>query len=925
MKYDDKTYKLLNDIDELDIICSKSIDWFNSFITENENNEELISLYNNREKINSIKETATQKPTIAIWGASQVGKSYLVNSLLKSEDNRFYVLNPKTNEKYDFLKYINPDGGGKQATSIITRFTTDINSNDSFLPIEIELLTPKDLIIIFCDCYFSNFKHKSQKLSEEDVQSFIKNNILNINSSRKQNFIEKSHIHEIRTYLNDNFKHQSSILPILDKANFWNIVLQNINKINPNEWVKVFEILWGKNKDLSRYFGLLILHLWSINFEKKAYIEFGSILRTHGSILDIKVLNQLEKKENYLELQIHSGQQYNVPSGILSALICEIKLPISLEGLKNTKLVEKNDILDFPGIRNRMFLEEEKPVKSDEFADIYKLGKLSCLISKYSENHKIDTLIFCQRPFQTGVLEQSTIIENWININIGKTPEERTLTLKKYNLPPLFFVKTWFNNYLQYDRDMDVNSDYLHKWNYLERSFIDEIGNPNWYKHFQIDDSNEIIQFKNFYFLRDYRYSADTFTGYENENNEIDIRDERKDYINELRISFINHPFIKSWFDNPDKIWKEVATPNKDGSEYIIKNLLANNLQSIKYNKVLGLVTEIKTQIQTSIQKYYHSDNVETPIEKAKKNGIKLKMTFNSLARKSIFSLTSFLECCFLNESELFLLCNQFFREGVKTTNSDENILIYEASPRLSSDNTYEENVEILRQDYNLGSKKETEVFFNNKNIDLKDFFSKTSLSNKSQTDNLINSIENYLYNKKFILSNFKTVVEFGLTEKAIGLLIDNYINTIKRYKIFAIISSEIRKYIDVNSKIEMTDLIVNTIMAIYNNFIKTFGWYYFPSSTKERIINTIKTNAININIPTSDEIFISPEKEELILLYDNVSNMNEIPFSKIYREWIDYMLISFIANSDIPTYDIVANKALGEILDKIKEYDFKI
>ena len=55
-------------------------------------------------------------------------------------------------------------------------------------------------------------------------------------------------------------------------------------------------------------------------------------------------------------------------------------------------------------------------------------------------------------------------------------------------------------------------------------------------------------EFKNFYLLRDFKYSTDTFDGFELQGYETNIKEERVEFFNALKKSFLNYNFVQKHF-----------------------------------------------------------------------------------------------------------------------------------------------------------------------------------------------------------------------------------------------------------------------------------------------------------------------------------------------------------------------------------------
>ena len=115
-----------------------AINWVDSnlkYETKNKLNLKFKNIVNTLKKINT---NIHSKPVMAVFGASQVGKSYLIKNLLSDTQKPFYINNGEI--KYDFLKDINPPGTGAESTGVVTRFTIDNEIKFLDFPIKVKLL-----------------------------------------------------------------------------------------------------------------------------------------------------------------------------------------------------------------------------------------------------------------------------------------------------------------------------------------------------------------------------------------------------------------------------------------------------------------------------------------------------------------------------------------------------------------------------------------------------------------------------------------------------------------------------------------------------------------------------------------------------------------------------------------------------------------
>jgi hypothetical protein len=71
-----------NNINEKIQVIDKTISWVDSNLKYEEKSNLLLTLKSSSNTLRKIKSKIDSKPVIAVFGASQVGKSYLIKNLL---------------------------------------------------------------------------------------------------------------------------------------------------------------------------------------------------------------------------------------------------------------------------------------------------------------------------------------------------------------------------------------------------------------------------------------------------------------------------------------------------------------------------------------------------------------------------------------------------------------------------------------------------------------------------------------------------------------------------------------------------------------------------------------------------------------------------------------------------------------------------
>lgn len=118
---------MLQDIEQHIDLIEKSIAWAREF-NKDSFPHDIFKDY--RRQLKRIYNALDGNCSAAAYGESQVGKSYLMSSLLSSPDAPFVITNG--GKSYSFIDAINPSGGNNakvESTGVITRFTLQKDVN----------------------------------------------------------------------------------------------------------------------------------------------------------------------------------------------------------------------------------------------------------------------------------------------------------------------------------------------------------------------------------------------------------------------------------------------------------------------------------------------------------------------------------------------------------------------------------------------------------------------------------------------------------------------------------------------------------------------------------------------------------------------------------------------------------------------------
>ena len=174
---------------------------------------------------------------------------------------------------------------------------------------------------------------------------------------------------------------------------------------------------------------------------------------------------------------------------------------------------------------------------------------------------------------------------------------------------------------------------------------------------------------------------------------------------------------------------------------------------------------------------------------------------------------------------------------------------------------------------------------------------------------------------------NLKFYESEGVNTLTVLDLVENMGAVAGTIQLVNVIAKRISPFVDaISVPHQILDMIADTTAEIINEFVVTFGYaYYSPEKIEDlKLINEKQNLHIGFDYGLADNVPMS--NEELSDLFDDIRPTEEntmlsaLPSYIKYNEWIELLLISFIASYDVPNYDVEANKLLGELLGHYRD-----
>lgn len=896
-------------------------------------------------------------PAAAIFGESQVGKSYLVSNLLKNASDNFCVKYPGMGE-VDFISELNPLGGGAESTSLITRFTVrPSKSPDPSFPIKAGVFSPSDMALIIADSFYSDIKNH-QFPSMEQLEAEVAAIMEKYGSMNPvQNYLTAEDICEMSLYLQpERFPISSHWLGMLHSSGYFKRLATVIANVAPSAWKDVFSVLWNHNPILSDIFSRQVRLLHELDFARSVFIDIDPLRNATGTILSVDRIREffgLTTTEDGKKVNTAEVPEMRVwtPAGVrtvkkseFTSVTAEVVLEVPDDVAAEKSFLNNLDILDFPGARTRENTDE-KEINADRACNMVLRGRVAYLFNKYSRSYLITSLLFCYHDEQSNVKTLSELLRNWIGDMVGHTPQERANSLTGADVPPLFIVGTKFNNDLERNNKSekaDADEEQLqrtavNRWaNRFDKFLLDIVDGRdprNWY-----NDWTPGKAFDNLYLLRDYSFSDKVFDGYLETGAESAVKELHKPFLQRLRDTFLAYPAVQTHFHDPEKAWDMAATPGNDGSQYIIDNLVKASKVAIgqRNRRFSSLVLDnFKTMFET-LGSFYHDDDASSRIIATLRDAGRLSLIFDTLFSSRPHFFPELLSALLISEDKLHDKVLDVATEMKLLKDTDITpLLAIRKRAGIDSSRSDAENIRRLLSVYHLPDVHSIEDFLQREGFTIDDVLHPSSAKNLTQI--LVEEMERYWLHNNINTTNLERFKEYGLSdadlEALVGSLRALYVN---KLGIGQLIMKRLRRYITTPDRLDdMADLIADLTAETFNKFVNSFGAAFFPESlTAEVEATAAKENILLADDEDSGEydrcefnerkslecigkVFNTFEKVDDVLNNpeEHTGSLEYFSNYTSFRSWTDNMMRGFLASCDIPKYDIARNESLRAML----------
>ena len=589
------------------------------------------------------EQAARRKMCVGVFGPSQSGKSYLISALAR--DAKGSLLADFGGKSYDFITQINPEGG-KESTGLVTRFTTTPPEGLSEgFPIRLRLLTETDVARVLANTYYADCEHKEAPQPEALTAALDALEVRAAQSPVSTGALSGDDLEDLRDYINKNFSSRPRV-QMLQKG-FWLRAVELAPRLGLEDRAQLLGLIWDNVPQFQSLYLQLCGALRDLGNPAEAGCPIEALIPRKTSIIDVALLHGLsEPATDMLTILGTEGRKASLPRAVVTALTAEITIHMRE---KPDDFFDHTDLLDFPGYRSRLKLENlnQELERPGTLENLFLRGKVAYLFERYCEEKELTSMLLCIGPGNQEVQDLPRAVYEWICSTHGENPAHRT-----GKAPALFFVLTKMD--MEFEKKKGTPSVETRWTTRLQSSLLDFFGKQHdWPENW--DGSHP---FNNVFLLRNPNFRSEAIFSFDGDK-ESGIRPEQTLYVEEVRQAFLQSPLVQRHVAEPEIVWQAAMTLNDGGVALLRERLRPLCNPELKRRQITVSLDEKREQVLTKLTPFYKSDDREELRRRQEQLSHTLVALLARLAEKQLFG--EFLRALQVRDFDLYEIC---FRAG---------------------------------------------------------------------------------------------------------------------------------------------------------------------------------------------------------------------------------------------------------------------
>ncbi len=563
---------------------------------------------------------AVRPMSVAAFGASQAGKSFLIGALIAPHGGDAQVVFGEGAEarQLDFLDEVNPQGGN-ETTGLVTRFSVTPQPTPAGHSVALRLLGEVDIVKILANAYLYDLSGAGDWTPGDEALSKLRDDMEATAGSGQVDALRLEDVFELRDYLEQNLGRHPLAGSLGER--YWSAAEELLPRLAPADRARAFAPLWGGLPEFTELYSRLKAALDQLGHPEWAYVPLGSITDRSGGILHVRTLYGLDlpgEGGSPVQVTTDSGVHATLPKPVVTALTAELRVTLTRTPWP---FFEHTDLLDFPGARSRLDSGPEKWLRNpdenpDGRAQCFLRGKVAVLFDNYVADLDLNSMLLCVGPENQEVRKLPELIEGWIGRTHGRKPEDR-----QGRRVALFLCMT------KADRLFDLATGASDSESTRNR-LANNIGfYPGWTENWTPGKP-----FDNSYLIRNPNIRRDDLFDYEGGQSKIGseggsagdsetvppergLRDDKVAWLERFRGAFLAEELVRRHVGKAEEKWEAMLSLNDGGISYLAAALGPLCDPDLKYEQIRPRAEELQRHILAELTHFHEAGDLQSRVE----------------------------------------------------------------------------------------------------------------------------------------------------------------------------------------------------------------------------------------------------------------------------------------------------------------------
>ncbi|WP_439577818.1 virulence factor SrfC family protein [Elioraea sp.] len=548
---------------------------------------------------------AARRPlAVGVYGLSQAGKSYLISTLARPPGKELFA---DLDRPRGFLAEINPESE-KEATGLVTRFTMRREKGPDGFPARLRLLTEIDLVKILANSWYRDAKdpEAAGAVAPGEAAEALSRAEADAASGPEHGEVVAEDVWDLQDYFESEFR---SYVTAQDfRGVFWDRMAAVLPRLPLARRLELYALLWNRFPPFTALIERLAGRLAALRFDRDAFAPIAALVPKTESVLSVDTLDHLhDPAQPEIEIVAMNGARTRLTRPELTALIAELQ--ITMMELP-WPILERTDLLDFPGARERAGKNhgDEIPADPKQLGFYFLRGKVAYLFERYAAERELNALLLCikesNNPYDATIRQS---IRQWIERTHGEKAADRARVETS-----LFILLTRMDMHFNRTPGRDEAASSNDLWEARIKASLQQ---PLQEANGWLDAWHPGRPFDNILLARNPGKSQ-SLSNIDANGVELNYLPGVEEKIARWGVEFAAHPDVRRYMRDPARAWAEVFRLNDAGMSYLVERLAPVCNPRLKLDQVAGQIATRRANMRRRLSEWHVGDDLEAEFAK---------------------------------------------------------------------------------------------------------------------------------------------------------------------------------------------------------------------------------------------------------------------------------------------------------------------